>query len=66
MKLLTTYRSFGTKIILPELGDKTMEKGKTKQAILEASLELFSKQGFEATSVSQIAELVGIRKASKT
>ncbi len=43
-----------------------MEKGKTKQAILEASLELFSKQGFEATSVSQIAELVGIRKASKT
>ncbi len=41
-----------------------MEKGNTKQEILEASLELFSVQGFEATSVSQIADAVGIRKAS--
>ena len=41
-----------------------MDRGNTKQEILEASLELFSVQGFEATSVSQIADAVGIRKAS--
>lgn len=41
-----------------------MEKGNTKQEILEAALDLFSVQGFEATSVSQIADAVGIRKAS--
>ena len=41
-----------------------MEKSRTKQEILEASLDLFSTQGYEATSVSQIAEAVGIRKAS--
>ncbi|MDO4460746.1 MAG: TetR/AcrR family transcriptional regulator [Clostridia bacterium] len=41
-----------------------MERGNTKQEILEASLNLFSVQGFEATSISQIANAVGIRKAS--
>lgn len=41
-----------------------MEKGNTKQEILEAALDLFSTQGFEATSVLQIADAVGIRKAS--
>ena len=41
-----------------------MERGNTKQEILEAALELFSVQGFEATSISQIAGAVGIRKAS--
>ena len=41
-----------------------MERGNTKKEILEASLELFSLQGFEATSISQIASVVGIRKAS--
>ena len=41
-----------------------MDRGKTKQEILEASLKLFSVQGFEATSISQIAGAVGIRKAS--
>lgn len=39
-------------------------RNNTKQDILEASLELFSTQGYEATSVSQIAARVGIRKAS--
>ena len=38
--------------------------GVTREAILEAALELFSSQGFEATSVSQLAEAVGLRKAS--
>ena len=41
-----------------------MDRGNTKQEILDASLELFSVQGFEATSISQIASAVGIRKAS--
>lgn len=41
-----------------------MERGNTKQEILEAALELFSVQGFEATSISQIASAVGVRKAS--
>ena len=41
-----------------------MDRGNTKQEILAASLRLFSLQGFEATSISQIANVVGIRKAS--
>ena len=41
-----------------------MDRGNTKQEILEAALELFSVHGFEATSISQIASAVGIRKAS--
>lgn len=41
-----------------------MEQGNTKQEILNAALDLFSVQGFEATSISQIANAVGIRKAS--
>ena len=41
-----------------------MERGNTKQEIMDVSLELFSVQGFEATSISQIAGAVGIRKAS--
>ena len=41
-----------------------MDRGNTKQEVLEAALELFSVQGFEATSISQIAGAVGIRKAS--
>ena len=41
-----------------------MERGNTKQEILEAALDLFSVQGFEATSISQLAGAVGIRKAS--
>ena len=41
-----------------------MDRGNTKQEILDAALELFSVQGFEATSISQVAGAVGIRKAS--
>lgn len=41
-----------------------MDRGNTKQEILAASLDFFSTQGFEATSISQIANAVGIRKAS--
>ena len=45
-------------------GESLMERGNTKQEIMDVSLELFSVQGFEATSISQIAGAVGIRKAS--
>ena len=41
-----------------------MEKGNTREQILEVSLDLFSVNGYEATSISQIADAVGIRKAS--
>ncbi len=40
------------------------EKGNTKREILNAALDLFSLQGYEATSTAQIADAVGIRKAS--
>ena len=36
----------------------------TKQDILDVSLDLFSTNGFEATSIGQIADAVGIRKSS--
>lgn len=38
--------------------------GNTKRVILEAALELFSVQGYEATSIAQIADAVGVRKSS--
>ncbi len=41
-----------------------MEKTSTREMILEVSLNLFSVNGYEATSISQIADAVGIRKAS--
>jgi len=41
-----------------------MEKRNTRNEILDAALTLFSVRGFEATSISEIAEAVGIRKAS--
>lgn len=41
-----------------------MERGSTKEQILSAALELFAQKGFEATSISQIADAVGLRKAS--
>lgn len=41
-----------------------MEKGNTRDEILNVALDLFSVNGYEATSISQIADAVGIRKAS--
>ncbi len=41
-----------------------MEKGNTKEHILEVALDLFSVNGYEATSIAQIADAVGLRKAS--
>ncbi|MEU8234111.1 helix-turn-helix domain-containing protein [Actinoplanes sp. NPDC048967] len=36
----------------------------TRAAILRVALELFTKQGYDATSMRQVAEVLGIRKAS--
>ena len=41
-----------------------MEKVNTKEQILDVALDLFSIRGYEATSISQIADAVGLRKAS--
>lgn len=41
-----------------------MEKSNTREQIVETALDLFSVYGYEATSISQIADAVGIRKAS--
>lgn len=41
-----------------------MEKISTKERILYAALDLFSKYGYEATSTEQIAKAVGIKKPS--
>ena len=41
-----------------------MEKNNTREEILEAALDLFAINGYEATSISQLADAVGIRKAS--
>ena len=45
-------------------GRSTMEKANTRDEILKVALDLFSVNGYEATSISQIADAVGIRKAS--
>jgi len=51
------YRWFGE-------GAKRMEKSNTREEILEAALDLFAVHGYEATSISQLADAVGLRKAS--
>jgi AcrR family transcriptional regulator len=40
------------------------EEKTTKEKIFEASLELFAQKGFDAVSMREIAEAVGIKKAS--
>lgn len=41
-----------------------MDKPSTKEEILNVAMDLFSQKGFEATSMSMIADAVGVRKAS--
>ena len=41
-----------------------MEKSPSKQKILDEALRLFSINGYEATSIRQISDAVGIQKAS--
>lgn len=45
--------------IMTDQADKT-----TKQRIFEASLDLFAQKGFDAVSMREIADAVGIKKAS--
>lgn len=41
-----------------------METKDTKHKILEEALRLFSVKGYEATSMAQISDAVGVRRAS--
>lgn len=45
-------------------GTKMKEEKKTKERIFEAAIDLFAEKGFNATSMREIAETVGIKKAS--
>jgi AcrR family transcriptional regulator len=51
---------------MTENKDKMNVTGKktTKERIFEASIDLFAQKGFDATSMREIAEAVGIKKAS--
>ncbi len=40
------------------------KKQKTKQAILEAAIPLFNENGYESTSIEQIAKLAGVGKGT--
>ena len=69
-RLLTNERTLGIiGYVIPHyyyFGEraKSMEKSNTREEILEAALELFAVNGYEATSISPLADAVGIRKAS--
>ena len=68
-QVLTNDRTVGI-IVMSDIkyayaaGGIIMEKGNTRDEILNVALDLFSVYGYEATSISQIADAVGIRKAS--
>lgn len=49
----------GNKDSINVTGEKT-----TKELIFEAAIDIFAQKGFDATSVREIAEAVGIKKAS--
>lgn len=49
----------GNKNNTKDSGEKT-----TKEKIFEAAVDLFAQKGFDATSMREIAEVVGIKKAS--
>lgn len=44
--------------------EKIMTEKKTKEKIFEAAINLFAQKGFKSTSMREIAETVGIKKAS--
>lgn len=45
-------------------GIRELKKKKTRKAIMDAALRLFTKQGFENTSISQLARAAGIGKGT--
>jgi len=52
------------KIVENKNDTKVKSKKTTKQKIFEAAIDLFAQKGFNATSMREIAESVGIKKAS--
>ena len=46
------------------MSPKIVDKEKRRKEIALATLEIFSEKGFEATSISQVAELAGIGKGT--
>ncbi len=46
------------------MSPKIVDKEKRKEEIALATLEVFAEKGFEATSMSQIAKIVGIGKGT--
>ncbi|MFC6011861.1 TetR/AcrR family transcriptional regulator [Nocardia lasii] len=48
----------------PEIADTVTAGGGTKQAIRDAAVQLFAAKGFEQTSLREVADVVGITKAS--
>ncbi|MFC9660738.1 TetR/AcrR family transcriptional regulator [Nocardia sp. NPDC127606] len=47
-----------------DIADTVTAGGGTKQAIRDAALQLFAAKGFEQTSLREVADVVGITKAS--
>lgn len=45
-------------------GTREEKKKKTRAAILEAALQLFSRQGYENTSINQLAQAAGVGKGT--
>ena len=45
-------------------GAREQKKRRTKKAILDAAVELFGKNGFEKTSIAQLAEKAGVGKGT--
>ncbi|GAA0928095.1 helix-turn-helix domain-containing protein [Streptomyces thermoalcalitolerans] len=45
-------------------GTKQQRRGNTRQRILDVALELFAEQGYEKTSLREIAERLGVTKAA--
>ena len=46
------------------VGKRAQHKRRTRQAILDAALRLFSQQGFDQTSIADLARTAGIGKAT--
>ncbi|MGP0031555.1 MAG: TetR/AcrR family transcriptional regulator [Acidimicrobiales bacterium] len=48
----------------PDDGDEPPEAASTKERILDVALDLFTAQGFDGTSLREIAERLGVTKAA--
>jgi len=48
----------------PQVDAKAVQSSDTKQRILDVALDLFTEQGYDGTSLRQIAEQLGVTKAA--